>query len=91
MDPSEREAWREADRILGELLDGPDRERGARLAVHVAGHVREFLGPVRMMVIDGRRGHARAIDRRAAGHLDRRRIGHPHIRRVRPMHMFDLF
>ncbi len=32
MDPSEREAWREADRILGELLDGPDRERGARLA-----------------------------------------------------------
>ena len=32
MDPSEREAWREADRILGELLDTPGEARVARLA-----------------------------------------------------------
>ena len=66
-------------------------ERGARLAFHVARHGIEFLGPVRMVMIDRRRGNAGEIDRGAALHLDRGRIGHPHVGRIRPMHVLDRF
>ncbi len=64
-------------------------QRRARLALHGGGHLVEFFRPVRVMVIDRRRGDAGEIDGGAALDLDRRRIRHPHIGRVRPVHVLD--
>src|SRR6266567_3175582 len=64
-------------------------ECGARLALHIARHRIEFLGPMRVVVIDRRRGDAGEIDGRAALDLDRGRVGHPHVGRVRPVHVLD--
>ena len=45
--------------------------------------------PVRVVVVDRRRGHAGEIDGGPARDLDRGRVRHPHVRVVRPVDVLD--